>query len=288
MFISIAIILLVIGSVAFHFLAPSLGWWSTPIASNWGTIDDTIDLTFIVTGFVFIALNFFMAWAVFKYRHREDQETEQKADYEPENKKLEWWLTIFTTIGVVAMLAPGLSVWNDYVTVPDDAKVVEAVGQQWQWTFRFPGNDGILGIADTKLITSDNPFGVNPKDPRGLDDVLIEDNELHLPIGGPIKMALRSKDVLHDFYVPQFRAKMDLVPGLITYFWFTPTKVGTYEILCAELCGVGHYTMRGTVVVDEDAEFQTWLSDQPTFGETLAETQGTSVVAEIDAAEAQE
>lgn len=283
MFISIAIILLVIGSVAFHFWSP---WWSTPIASNWGNIDDTIDLTFIVTGFVFIVLNLFMAWAVFKYRHREDRP--QKADYEPENKKLEWWLTIFTTVGVVAMLAPGLTVWNDYVTVPDDAKVVEAVGQQWQWTYRFPGNDGILGTAETKLITSDNPFGLNPNDPRGLDDVLIEDSELHLPIGGPIKMALRSKDVLHDFYVPQFRAKMDLVPGLITYFWFTPTKVGTYEILCAELCGTGHYTMRGTVVVDEDAEFQAWLSDQPTFGELLAETQGTSVVAEAEPAETQE
>lgn len=282
MFISIAIIVLVIGSVAFHFWSP---WWFTPIASNWGNIDDTVILTFAVTGAVFVAVNLFMAYAIIRYRHRK----ESKAHYEPESPKLEWWLTIFTTVGVVAMLAPGLSVWNDYVTVPDDAMVVEAVGQQWQWTYRFPGNDGILGTADTKLITSDNPFGVNPNDPRGLDDVLIEDSELHLPIGGPIKVALRSKDVLHDFFVPQFRAKMDLVPGLITYFWFTPTKLGEYEILCAELCGVGHYTMRGTVIIDEDEAFQAWLSDQVTFGESLAESQGaTSVVAEAEAAETKE
>lgn len=285
MFISIAIILLVIGSVAFHFLSPSLGLWFTPIASNWGNIDDTVILTFVVTGAVFVAVNLFMAYAIIRYRHRKGG----KAHYEPESTKLEWWLTIFTTVGVVAMLAPGLSVWNDYVTVPDDAMVVEAVGQQWQWTYRFPGTDGILGTADTKLITSDNPFGVNPNDPRGLDDVLIEDSELHLPIGGPIKVALRSKDVLHDFFVPQFRAKMDLVPGLITYFWFTPTKLGEYEILCAELCGVGHYTMRGTVIIDEDEAFQAWLSDQATFGELLAESQGaTSVVAEAEAAETKE
>lgn len=282
MFISIAIIVLVIGSVAFHFWSP---WWFTPIASNWGTIDDTIILTFAVTGAVFVAVNLFMAYAIIRYRHRKDA----KAHYEPESPKLEWWLTIFTTVGVVAMLAPGLSVWNDYVTVPEDAMVVEAVGQQWQWTYRFPGNDGILGTADGKLITPDNPFGVNPNDPRGLDDVLIEDSELHLPIGGPIKVALRSKDVLHDFFVPQFRAKMDLVPGLVTYFWFTPTKLGEYEILCAELCGVGHYTMRGTVIIDEDEAFQAWLSDQATFGELLAESQAaTSVVAEAEAAETKE
>ena len=88
---------------------------------------------------------------------------------------------------------------------------------------------------------------------------MIEGGDLHLPIGKPVKVLLRSIDVLHDFYVPEFRAKMDMVPGMVTYFWFTPTRTGTFEILCAELCGVGHSQMRGTVVVEEEGDYQAWL-----------------------------
>ncbi len=92
---------------------------------------------------------------------------------------------------------------------------------------------------------------------------LIEAQDLHLPLDRPVKVLLRSIDTLHDFYVPQFRAKMDMVPGMVTYFWFTPTRTGTFESMCAELCGTGHYTMRGTVVVvDEDSAYQTWLQGQ--------------------------
>ena len=105
---------------------------------------------------------------------------------------------------------------------------------------------------------------------------LVETNELHLPLGRPVKMVLRSKDVLHDFYVPQFRAKMDLVPGIVTYFWMTPTVAGSFDILCAELCGVGHHQMRGTVVVERQAEFDRWLSEQMTFGQTARLGGGTA------------
>ena len=88
-----------------------------------------------------------------------------------------------------------------------------------------------------------------------------------------MKLVLRSKDVLHDFYVPQFRAKMDLVPGIVTYFWMTPTRTGSFDILCAELCGVGHHEMRGTVVVEEQAEFDRWLGEQMTFGQLMAQNE---------------
>ena len=87
----------------------------------------------------------------------------------------------------------------------------------------------MLGTAAVAHVTPDNPFGLNPRDPYGRDDILVETNELHLPLGRPVKMVLRSKDVLHDFYVPQFRAKMDLVPGIVTYFWLTPTVAGNYR-----------------------------------------------------------
>ena len=102
--------------------------------------------------------------------------------------------------------------------------------------------------------------------------MIVEAGDLHLPLDKPVKMLLRSIDVLHDFYVPQFRAKMDMVPGMITYFWFTPTRTGEFEVLCAELCGVGHAFMRGYVYVDSEADYQAWLDEQLTFAELAQPT----------------
>src|SRR5215475_5817622 len=124
MILAIVLVVLIVGSVLFHLLSP---WYLTPIASNWGTIDDTISITFWVTGFVFVAINAFMAYCVLRYRHKKGQ----RALYEPENKKLEGWLVVLTTVGVVAMLAPGLVVWAKFVDVPKDASIVEVVGKQW-------------------------------------------------------------------------------------------------------------------------------------------------------------
>jgi len=144
---------------------------------------------------------------------------------------------------------------------------VEVVGQQWHWSFRFPGEDGVLGQVDIALMTEDNPFGMKPDDPAGQDDILVANPELHLPIGQPYKFVLRSKDVLHNFTVPQFRVKMDLVPGMTPYAWLTPTRTGRFDIMCEELCGIAHFAMRGVVVVDEKAAFDDWLNGYPTFGE---------------------
>jgi cytochrome c oxidase subunit 2 len=156
--------------------------------------------------------------------------------------------------------------------VPQDATIIEAVGQQWQWSFRYPGPDGVLGAAAVKYVTPDNSLGLDPLDPFGRDDLLVEAGDLHLPLDRPVKIVLRSKDVLHDFYVPEFRAKMDLVPGIVTYFWMTPTKAGTFDILCAELCGTGHHEMRGRVVVEPPKAFAAWQAQQTSFGQILAET----------------
>ena len=127
--LAVVLILLVVGSVVFHLLSP---WWFVPLASNWGMIDFTIDLTFLVTGAVFVAVNLFMAYCIIKFRYKKDA----RATYEPENKKLEAWLTGLTAVGVAALLTPGLFVWADFVNVPEEAHVVEAVGQQWHWSFR--------------------------------------------------------------------------------------------------------------------------------------------------------
>ncbi|NCF18994.1 MAG: cytochrome c oxidase subunit II [Haliea sp.] len=256
----IVLVLLVVGSFVFHWLSP---WWFTPLASNWSTVDTTVDITLYITAFVFFAVNIFMAYAIYRYRFN----AKRRAHYEPENKKLETWLTVITAIGVAAMLAPGLIVWADFIDVPEDADVVEVVGQQWQWSFRFPGEDGKLGEVDARYIGPENPFGMSPDDPAGSDDVLVSSNELHLPVDRPVKVNMRSKDVLHNFAVPQFRVKMDMVPGLVSYVWFTPTRTGKFDILCMELCGIGHYAMRGSVVVNEEEDFNAWLAQQPTWGQ---------------------
>lgn len=266
MAIALVLVLVVVGSILFHVLSP---WWWTPIASNWGYIDGTLVITFWITGAVFAAVVLFMAYCVWKFRHKPGNQ----ADYEPENKRLEWWLTIATAIGVTAMLVPGLFVWNQFVNVPDDATEVEVIAQQWQWSYRLPGADGKLGTSDSRLVSPENPLGVNPEDPNGRDDVVVEAADLHLPIDKPVKMLLRSIDVLHDFYVPEFRAKMDMVPGSVTYFWFTPTRTGTFEVLCAELCGTGHGFMRGIVMVDTAEDYQAWLQEQSTFAQLSAPDQ---------------
>jgi len=266
MFLAIVLVILAVGSVAFHLWSP---WWWTPIASNWGSIDDAISITFWITGVVYTIVILFVAYCLYKYKYREDR----RADYDPENNKLELWLTGLTTVGVVALLTPGLQAWNDFVTVPDEAVEIEVVGKQWEWSYRLPGKDGKLGTTSTRNINEDNPFGINPNDPNGKDDILIEGEDLHMPLGQPVKVLLRAVDVLHDFYVPQFRAKMDLVPGMVTFFWMTPTRTGDFDVLCAELCGLGHHAMRGRVIVEEVEAYNAWLSEQSTFADLMAENE---------------
>ena len=264
MFVAVIFAIIIIASIIFHFWSP---WWWTPVASNWGNIDATIILSFWVTGAVFVGVCLFMAYCVWRYRYRPDR----RAEYEPENKKLEWRLTWLTSLGVAALLAPGLLVWNQFVTVPQNAFNVEVLAYQWGWNYRLSGEDGILGKTDAKLVSYENPYGLNLNDPNGRDDIIVQDADLHLQIDQPVKINLRSLDVIHNFYVPQFRAKMDTLPGIVSYYWFTPTKTGKYEILCAEFCGTGHYGMRGTVLVDEKKDYSNWLAQQITFKQILAQ-----------------
>jgi cytochrome c oxidase subunit 2 len=267
----IAIVFLIILTVLFHFLSP---WWFTPIASNWTGIDLTIEITFWVTGAVFIGINLFVAYSIYKYRYNKNR----RSKYEPENKKLELWLTGLTTVGVAALLVPGLFVWADFVNVPDDAHEVEVIGQQWQWSYRYPGADGLLGAADAANITAENPFGMVADDPNGQDDILVSTHEMHLPLDLPVKLLLRSKDVLHNYSVAQFRVKMDMVPGSVSYMWLTPTLAGTYDILCEELCGLGHFVMRGNVVVEEEESYNSWLDSQMTYAQLNAQAVGNPQV----------
>ena len=262
--VAIVFLLITVGSVVFHFWSP---WWWTEVASNWGGMDDTIILTFWITGFVFVVICLFVSYCVWKFAYRKDR----RAEYKPEDNKLEKRLTWITTIGVAALLAPGLVVWNAYVTVPENAYKVEVFAYQWGWKYRLPGNDGILGKTDIQYINDENPFGLILEDPNGKDDRLVDGDELHLLLDRTVKFELRTIDVLHNFYVPQFRGKMDMVPGIITYYWITPTRTGDFEVLCAEYCGSGHYAMRGRVIVDKEQDYKKWEAKQITFEKMLAQ-----------------
>jgi cytochrome c oxidase subunit 2 len=241
--VALALVVLIAASLLFHFLSP-----------------------FWVTGVVFVVVNLFMAYAIYRYRHRANQ----RAQYEPENKKLEWWLLAVTTVGVAAMLTPGLFVWAKFVNVPADALDVEVVAQQWNWAYRFPGKDGKLGRVSAGHVSGSNPFGLDPKDPAGQDDILVDNGEVRLPLGKPVRLLLRSKDVLHNFAIAEIRIKMDMVPGMVTHAWFTPTRTGSFDLLCQELCGIAHFAMRGRMVVEEPAGFDAWMAKQPTFAQLAA------------------
>ena len=259
-FIFLAVI---IGSVLFHIFTP---WWWTDIASNWGAMDDTINLTFWIGGGVFILVCLFMVYCTFRFSYKEGRNVE----YKPEDNKLEKILTVATTLGVAALLAPGLIVWNEFINTPKNALNIEVMAWQWGWQYRLPGEDGKLGTAQVVKISDENPFGINLDDPNGKDDVLIQSDELHLKTNRPVQILLRSVDVLHNFYVPQFRAKMDAIPGIISYYWFEPNKLGEYEVLCAEYCGLGHYGMRAKVVVENEQNYENWLGEQETFSNLIA------------------
>jgi cytochrome c oxidase subunit II len=263
MVIAIVLVVLVLGSVLFHVITP---WWLTPLASNWQWMDNTLAITVAMTGAFFAAITLFVAYTLWRFRHRSGH----VAAYQPVNHRLERWLIGVTSVGIVALLAPGLWAYAEYVTPPRDAMVLEVVGQQWQWRYRFPGPDGKLGGSDARFVNAGNPLGIDPADAAGQDDVVVTGNEVHLPLNKPVRMLLRSHDALHDFFVPQFRARMNIVPGQVSSFWFTPTKAGRFEAMCAQLCGVGHPDMRGFVVVDEPAAYAAWLGRQPSFARTLA------------------
>lgn len=171
-------------------------------------------------------------------------------------------------ISEVGVLLIGLPVWDEiYGDVPETAEIVEVTARQFEWVVRYPGPDGIFGRVAAELIDGQrNPVGLDASDPAGADDIVMR-NQLHLPVDRAALLMLRSRDVLHSFSVAAFRVKQDIVPGMFITTMFTPTVEGTYEIGCAELCGLGHYRMRGRVIVHSEADFATWLQDQTGVGQ---------------------
>lgn len=248
-------------------------------ASNHGVqYDSMLNITLLVTGVVFLITQAALFWFSFRYQSTPDRKTVFFAH----NNRLE---VIWTTIPAIAMallVVVGLKNWNIMTgEAPKDAMVVEIVGKQFNWIIRYPGKDGVLGKKDFRKINDvDNVLGMDWEDKHNMDDVVLQNGELHLIKGKPVKLIIGSRDVIHDVGLPHFRMKMDAVPGIITTMWFTPTVSTSemkeitgnpdfvYEISCDQMCGKGHYAMRGTVIVHTQQEFDAWMAGQQTYHAT--------------------
>jgi cytochrome c oxidase subunit II len=240
----------------FYFTQP----WMPPLKSDRLAIDQAIGGTLLLTGVVFIITNLMLAWFSFRYQDREGA----KATYWHDNPRLEWTWTLATAAILFVVLFNALGLWAQMnENAPADAMLVEVTGQQFAWNVRYPGKDGILGRTEPKLATQENPLGIDRNDPAAKDDILLL-NQLYLPQGRAVRVHIRSMDVIHSFFLPNFRVKQDAMPGMTVQTWFVPQEVTDpqkpLEIACAEHCGLGHYRMRGQVHVVPAAEFEAALA----------------------------
>jgi len=234
-------------------------YWLTPLASRHGAdIDRVFNITLVITGVLFILMQLGLAALVLRFRHR-GGDTALPAKRRSEHRfALIAGALIF---GVdITLFALGESEWfKAWGPAPENSAAVEALASQFMWHFRYAGPDGKFGKTSAALIAPDNPVGLDDKDPAGKDDIVAA-NELHLEAGRPVRIALRSKDVIHSFYLPNHRVKQDVVPGMAIEVWFVPEREGQYEIACNQLCGMFHHRMRGALVVEKRQSLETWLA----------------------------
>lgn len=246
-------------------IALGLRRWLPPVASEHGAgIDTMIRYLLITVGALFVAGHGVLGYFLWRFRG-------QPTRYRRPTSRAEqaWSLIPVLIMALVAeggVLLLGLPVWGKFYASPPpgDAVKLEITGEQFAWNVRYPGQDGIFGRTDPRLISLGNPLGLDRTDLASGDDVVLL-GEIGVPVGRAVQVYLRSKDVLHGFFLPHLRVKQDAVPGMTIQFWFVPTQVGTYEIPCAELCGFGHYMMRGIFRVLAREEFENWMREQPTF-----------------------
>jgi len=243
-------------------------------------IDDMLYITIAITGVVFVITQVLLFWFAFKYQEKDGK----RAYFFPHNTKLELIWTTVPAIFLTVLVVFGLKHWFKITgDPPANHLLVEITGHQFAWDYRYPGNDGIFGKINYKLYNSPagNTLGVDFDDPESHDD--IRATEMHLPVGQPVKLVIHAQDVIHDVGLSHFRMKMDAVPGIPTTMWFTPKytteqmKVRTgnpnfvYEISCDQMCGSGHFSMRGVIIVETPAEYKAWLAKQKPEYVTLME-----------------
>ena len=240
-------------------------WFPTPISEHAPALDRQFMITILVVGISFTAAQIGLGWMVWKYR--DTGKPGDRAVYSHGSNRLEMLWTVITAVIFIALAVMGQSVWASLRLhdAPAGSYTVEAVAQQFQWNFHYAGADNKFGRTDPTLIDDGalNFIGLDPADAAGRDDSVTA--ALAIPVNRPVELRLRSKDVIHNFWVPQLRFKQDLVPGMEIKVHFTANKVGKYELACAELCGQLHFKMKSYMLVlpeDELAALQVLPQEQ--------------------------
>jgi len=265
----LVLLALVVGAV--WLFAIQRRWWFPPLASEQGAHIDRLFLIILsLTGATFVLGQLALALLIFLFGRK-------GAESAHHLRERAGWGTLwpiligFGLIGAleVSDVVIGHELWKQlYGPPPEDVFVVEVTAQQFAWNVRYPGRDGKFGRTNLRFVSDGNPLGIDPEDSAARDDVVLL-NEIHLPLHRPVVVRVRSKDVIHSFFIPAFRLKQDAVPGMQTQIWFIPKRAGEFEIACAELCGLGHYRMRGMLTVEGEESLRAWLEQQVPFGETI-------------------
>ena len=261
--------LLALSMWAFAIVAIVVGarHWLPPLASEHGAgIDRMLNYTLATTGAFFVVGHIVLGYFVWRFGGQK-RVSHRLASARTERR---WTLVVVIVMAFVAeggVMVLGLPVWGKlYGATPPDAVMVELTGEQFAWNVRYPGKDGKFGRTNPKLIIDENPLGIDKNDPAAADDSFGL-GRMVVPVNRPVHIRLRSKDTLHSFFLPNLRLKQDAVPGMTLDFWLRPTKLGEFEIACSQLCGFGHFGMRGLFQVVTQQEFDKWLSEQPTFAQ---------------------
>ncbi len=251
------ILVLIVASLYLFIAQPY--WFPSLASEHGGRIDSLFMAVLIVSGIAFVLVQGALGYFVARY----GENGRERAAYWHDNPKAEAILLIITAVILTVLVFMGQRVWASiyFSDAPTNATMIEVTGEQFQWTFHYPGPDGQFGRTDTKLISPTNAIGLDKDDPSAKDD-LSSLGVMHAPLGKPVRVRLRSKDVIHSLFLPNFRIKQDAVPGMGIEVWFTPTKAGQYEVACAELCGLGHYRMKAALTIDESQDaFNKWFEE---------------------------
>jgi cytochrome c oxidase subunit 2 len=230
-----------------------------PLASVEGQANDA--LMYLIHGLVLVL---FVGWAIYfivvliKFRERKGHKASDSHAAHKMANVVEWGVVVAELLLLFAFSIPFWAVHQ--ASVPEGRNIMEikVVGQQFAWNVHYAGPDGRFGRSAARFL-NDNPLGLDPNDPDGKDDISTM-NQIYLPINKPVIIRLTSKDVIHSFGVPAMRVKQDVIPGMVTSVWFTPNKIGQYEIACSQLCGLGHYRMRGLINVVNQSAFDQWIT----------------------------
>jgi len=226
-----------------------------------GEIDEMIVLVHWLMAILFVGWGLFFIYVLFRFR----KGANPRASYAGAKGKISKGLEVGVAIvEVILLVFYAIPAWAKRVKAfpsEQEAVVVKVVGEQFAWNVQYPGPDGKFGRTDIRMVAADNPLGLDRSDPDAKDDITTI-NQLNLPVDRPVLVHLMSKDVIHSFGLYEMRVKQDAIPGMSMPVWFIPNRVGQYEITCSQLCGLGHFRMRGFVTIQSAADFQKWFDDQ--------------------------